>query len=187
MNKGRMFLCGVVGIGVAACGGSTVQVATTTPSNNTTTTNAEIAKAEPKTAEPAPEPAKPEPQAELVIPETKTTAEPCEARLWWTCVTVALDSKKIDKRETLLLGDPNIEETKSGTTDGRKTVDFPSSNGETLSVVLRRKPGQKTEIVLKSGKGETVIDRHDGDDYQYVSVIAAEKGGKAYVDVRYMR
>lgn len=98
----------------------------------------------------------------------------------------------MDKRGTLLIGDPDFSETHSGTTDGRNPVTFTTESGDVVSVALRRRPGNESEIVLRAGKAadklgpEVVIDRHDGDDFQYVSVVATEKAGEAHVDVRYM-
>jgi hypothetical protein len=177
-------------VGAAACGG-----ATPVPSSPTTTTNATIEKTAPREAEPAKaEPAQPAAELDVASLTSTSKAEPCEARLWWTCVTVPLEgARKVEKRETLLIGDPAFAETRSGTTDGRNPITFTTASGDVVSIALRRKGGHKNEIVLRTGKSadrlgaEVIVDRHDGDDFQYVSIVATEQNGKAYVDVRYMR
>lgn len=176
----------------AACGGG----AAVAPATPTTVDNADVASSK-KTSEPTPAPVAETPaeapkNAEPPK-ETASTPEPCDAKMWWSCATIALDSRKVEKRTTLLVGDSSFSETHSGTTDGRNPVVFTTESGDVVSVAMRRKPGSKSEIVVKIGKSadklgpETIIDRHDGEDFQYVSVIGTVQGGRAHIDVRYMR
>ncbi|MBS2017743.1 MAG: hypothetical protein JST00_33000 [Deltaproteobacteria bacterium] len=199
MSNGKIFFLLLLTLGAAACGGGAAQIAP--PSSATTVDNADVASAKAAPAPPAaptaaatPEPAsEPAPAKAEPAKETASNPDPCDAKAWWSCVTVALDSRKVEKRTTLLVGDATFSETHSGTTDGRNPVVFTTESGDVVSVALRRKPGSKSEIVVKTGKstdklaGETIIDRHDGDDFQYVSVIGTVQGGKVFVDVRYMR
>lgn len=197
MNKGTQRLFILLTLGAAACGGASAQV----PASSPTTTNASIERPVAQKPEAAPEATPAAATAEPTLdtseapkPEAAKALEPCESRFWWSCVSVPLaGARKVEKRTSLLIGDPAFEETRSGTTDGHKAVMFTTESGDVVSVMLKRRPGGKSEIVLRSGKSEdklgaeTVIDRHDGDDFQYVSVVATAKGGTAYVDVRYMR
>lgn len=197
MSNGKIFSLLLLTLGAAACGGGAAQIAP--PSSATTVDNADVAGNKPAPAPAAAAPAPPEPASEPPPAKTEPTKEtasnpdPCDAKAWWTCVSIALDSRKVDKRTTLLVGDGAFSETHSGTTDGRNPVVFTTESGDVVSVALRRKPGSKSEIVVKTGKSadklgaETIIDRHDGDDFQYVSVIGTVQGGKVFVDVRYMR
>jgi hypothetical protein len=200
MNKGTARILGLftVTLGVAACGSGASQMPAETP----TTTSASVPKTTEPVATPAPAtadateattPAAPV-EHELTMPaETTKTPDPCDAKLWWSCVDVSLEgARKVDKRGTLLIGDPAFPETHSGTTDGRNPVMFKTEGGDVVSIALRRRPGKKADIVLRTGKSEdklgaeVVIDRHDGDEYQYVAIVATVMGGKAHVDVRYM-
>ncbi len=193
MSTGKTLSILVLTLGAAACGGGAAQLAPSIPST-TTVAKAEVAptKAEPATETPSAEPtAAP---ASEPAKETTSAPEPCEAKLWWACASVSLDgARKIEKRTTLLIGDSAFAGTHSGTTDGRNPVVFTTEGGDVVSVALRRRPGAKSEIVVKTGKSadklgpEVVIDRHEKDDYQYVSVIGTVQGGKAFIDVRYMR
>lgn len=171
----------VAGAGSAACGGapSPEPQAATTPA----TTSAQ--------APPAPTTPAPTPSAETAstpAPEpAEAVAEKCEGG--WVCVKVSLDSRKVEPRETKLLGDPKIESTWSKNTDGRPAT-FDAFSKGAVEVTLRRKPGNKNEVVVKPPKGsEIVIDRHDGspDDFTHVGVIATEKDGALLVDLRYLR
>jgi len=103
-------------------------------------------------------------------------------------VKVALDTKKVEPRETKRLGDPKIEQTWSKSSAGR-TVAFDAFSKGPVELTLRRKPGNKNEVVVKSAKGaEIVIDRRDGsvDDFTHVGAIAAEQDGALLVDLRYL-
>lgn len=197
MSTGKNLSILVLTLGAAACGGGAAQLSPSTPATTTVekadvvapkkteqTTDVAPAKAETtEAAAPKTEPA----------PEAASTPEPCDAKTWWACATVSLDNRKVEKRTTLLVGDSTYAETHSGTTDGRNPVVFTTEGGDVVSVALRRQPGNRSEIVIRTGKsadklgGETIIDRHQGDDFQYVSVIGTVQNGKAFVDVRYMR
>lgn len=115
-------------------------------------------------------------------------AEKCEGG--WTCVKVSFDTKKVEPRETKLLGDPKIEETWSKTSDGR-TVTLDAFSKGAVDLALKRKANNKNEVVAKLGpKGtEIVIDRKDGtpDDFAYVGLIATEQNSDLLVDIRYMK
>lgn len=173
-----------------ACGGAQVP-----PATPPTVDNADVAPPKKPAEAPAPVAEAPAEPAKNVEPpkEAASNPEPCDAKMWWSCATIALDSRKVEKRTTLLVGDGSYTETHSGTTDGRNPVVFTTESGDVVSVAMRRKPGAKSEIVVKTGKSadklgpETIIDRHDGDDFQYVSVIGTVQNGKAHIDVRYMR
>lgn len=172
----------VVVVASAACGGGSTPepVAPVTPA--TTSAQTPVADPEPKAAT-TPAPAEPAPTP----PPAEPTAEKCEGG--WVCVKVSLETRKVEKRETKLLGDPKIESTWSKNSDGRPAT-FDAFSKGTVEVILRRKPGNKTEVVVKSAKGgEIVIDRKDGtpDDFTHVGVIAAEKDGALLVDLRYLR
>jgi hypothetical protein len=107
----------------------------------------------------------------------------------WVCVKVSFDKKKVETRETKLIGDPKIDDTWSRTSDGR-TVTFDAFSKGTVNLTLRRKPNNKNEVVLKTAKGgEIVIDRHDGsvDDFTHVGAIAAEQDGALLLDLRYVK
>jgi hypothetical protein len=97
---------------------------------------------------------------------------------------------KVEKRTTKLVGDPKIESTHSKMTDGRNAASFEFYSKGAVEVMLRRKPGNKNEVVMKSAKGgEVVLDRHDGsvDDFSHIGVIAAEQDGAFLVDINYMK
>lgn len=197
MSTGKNLSILVLTLGAAACGGGAAQLPPSTPAT-TTVDKADV-----------PSPKKVEPQADVApakaetteaaapksepAPETAAAPEPCDAKTWWACASVQLDNRKVEKRTTLLVGDSAFAETHSGTTDGRNPVVFTTEGGDVVSVALRRQPGNRSEIVVKVGKSadklgpETIIDRHQGDDFQYVSVIGTVQNGKAFVDVRYMR
>jgi hypothetical protein len=120
-------------------------------------------------------------------PAPEATAEKCDGG--WICVKVAFDTKKVEPRETKVLGDPKIETTWSKNSDGRPATFDQFSKGA-VELTLRRKPQNKNEVVVKIGKGpEVVIDRKDGsvDDFTYVSAIAAEDKGALLIDLRYMK
>lgn len=171
----------VLGATAAACGGAATPepVAPVTPA----TTSAQAPVTEP---EPAPAAVETAPAA-TPAPAADPVAEKCDGG--WVCVKVSLDTRKVEKRDTKLLGDPKIESTWSKNTDGRPAT-FEAFSKGSVDVTLRRKPGNKNEVVVKSAKGgEIVIDRKDGtpDDFTHVGVIAAEKDGALLVDLRYLR
>lgn len=145
----------------------------------------------PKKAPPPPPeepPAAPAAPAEPTPPPPEAAAEKCDGG--WVCVKVSLDTKKVEPRETKLLGDPKIDATWSKTTDGRGPVSFDNFSKGPVEVMLRRKPNNKNEVTVKSGKGpEIVIDRHEGsvDDFTYIGLIAAEQGNAVMIDIRYMK
>lgn len=137
----------------------------------------------PQPVEPAPTTTPETPKA----PEPEPVAERCDAE--WVCVRVSFAKKKVEKRETKLIGDPKIESTWSKSSDGRPTTFDAFSKGP-VELTLRRKPSNKNEVVVKLGKsGEIVIDKRDGsiDDFTHVGAIAAEKDGDLLVDLRYMK
>lgn len=148
-----------------------------------------VASPEPPPPEPPkpPEPeAPPPPETRAATPPKEDAPEPCDAE--WVCVKVLVDSRKTEKRTTKLIGDPKIEQTYSKTTDGRGPVAFDFFSKGAVELALRRKPGNKSEVVVKTPKGqEIVVDRHDGDDFTYVGAIAAEQDGAFLVDIRYMK
>jgi hypothetical protein len=160
------------------------------PSSSTMTTAAEPKKSAPEAkpvveeakpaAEPAPTPA-PAPVAE-------EKAEPCPQD--WICVNVALDSGKITKRDTKLIGDPKVETTWSKSVDTRAAASFDQAS-KPVEVALKlpqSKPGEHlANVVLKFKGREILLDKHTGEEVTYVGVIAAEKDGQFMVDLRYMK
>ena len=175
--------CRALALALAACGGATNTSSTPEP------TPAAVPPP-PRAAEPE---AKPVPAAEPTndavaapAPPAEPTPEPCDGG--WVCVKVSFDTKKVEPRETKLLGDPKIEQTWSKSSDGR-TASFDAFSKGPVELTLRRKPGNKNEVVVKLGKGEVVIDRRDGtiDDFTHVGAIAAEQDGALLVDLRYMK
>jgi hypothetical protein len=173
-------------LALAACGGAPLPSPATA---STTTAAATTPEAEPSTplAPPSPHAATtPEPAAPSPPPEVEAQPEKCDGG--WVCVKVSFESRKVEKRETKLIGDPKIESTWSKTSDGR-TVSFDAFSKGPVELTLRRKPGNKNEVVVKLKGGEIVIDRRDGtsDDFTHVGVIATEKGGAMLLDLRYMR
>lgn len=167
---------------VAGCGGATNPVPTTSPTTTSAPTPAHV---EPEpvatAAEVAPPPAPTPPPAEA-------KAETCDAG--WVCVKVNLATGKVEKRETKLMGDPKIESTWSKQSDGR-TVSFDDFSKGPVELTLRRKPGNKNDVVVKLAKGgqTVVIDKRDGtiEDFTHVGVIATEQDGALLIDMRYMR
>jgi hypothetical protein len=176
--------CFVLSLALVACGGASSEPTTPASPPNTGPTLPAPAPEAKKTPAAAPsETAAQSPAA----PPPEAAAEKCEGE--WICVKVSFDTKKVEKRETKLIGDPKIEQTWSKNTDGRPATFDRFSKGA-VDLTLRRKPGNKNEIVVKIGKGpEIVIDRRDGsvDDFTHVGAIAAEQGGDLLVDLRYMK
>ena len=174
-------------VSVTACGGATNTANTpeTTPTTTAATPPPQSVEPEPK-ATPAPEPTN-EAVATPAPPPAEATPEKCDGG--WVCVKVSLDKKKVEPRETKLIGDPKIDQTWSKSSDGR-TVSFDAFSKGPVELTLRRKPGNKNEVVVKTAKGgEIVIDRRDGtvDDFTHVGAIAAEQDGALLVDLRYMK
>jgi hypothetical protein len=171
-------------LALAACGGAPL------PSPATTTAATTPPEAEPSSplappsphAAPAPEP------AAAPTPPAEVEAQPEKCDGGWVCVKVSFESRKVEKRETKLIGDPKIESTWSKTSDGR-TVSFDAFSKGPVELTLRRKPGNKNEVVVKLKGGEVVIDRRDGtsDDFTHVGAIATEKDGAMLLDLRYLR
>jgi hypothetical protein len=104
-------------------------------------------------------------------------------------VKVVVDAKTIEKRATKLVGDPKIDSAWSKWSDGR-VVTFEGYSQGPVDLMLRRKPNDKNEIVMKPpGGGEIILDRHDGsiDDFTHVDLIVAEQHGALLVDFRYSK
>lgn len=163
---------------LAACGGaSTPPVATPAPA---------LATPEPVAA-PAPPPA-PEPASAAAPPPAEAAPEVCDGQ--WVCVKVNLATRKVEKRDTKLMGDPKIASTWSKTSDGR-TATFDEFSKGPVELTLKRLPRDKSEVQVKLAKGGApiVIDKHDGslEDFTHVGAIAAEQDGALLVDMRYLR
>lgn len=134
--------------------------------------------------EPEATPATPAPPPPVAVEEA---AEKCDDG--WVCVKIDFATRKVEKRETKLMGDPKIESTWSKQSDGRTAIFDQFSKGP-VELTLRRKGNDKSEVVVKAkGGGEIVIDRHDGTvlDFTHVGAIATEQDGALLVDMRYMR
>jgi len=173
----------IASLTLAACGGATNVAPAEAP---TTTAAIPAPPPEPVTptvAEPAPAPVAPP-----AAPPAEAVPEKCDGG--WVCVKVSLTTRKVEKRETKLMGDPKIESTWSKTSDGR-TVTFDDFSKGPLELTLRRLPNNKGEVVVKLAKGGTpiVIDKHDGslEDFTHVGAIATEQDGALLVDLRYQR
>jgi len=167
-------------LGSAACGAPAAPVAIPT-----TTTAAPAALVEPA-AEPAAAEAAPVAAPALPAP-VEAVAEKCDDG--WVCVKIDFATRKVEKRDTKLMGDPKIESTWSKMSDGR-TATFDEFSKGPVELTLRRKNNDKSEVVVKAkGGGEIVIDRHDGtiQDFTHVGAIATEQDGALLVDMRYMR
>jgi hypothetical protein len=188
MKRVVITIISMVGFSALAfgCGGGQ----STAPATSPTTTAAEPVK---KPAEPTP-PVDPTPAASSTptptssTPPAEATPEKCDQE--WTCVKVSFDKKKVEKRETKLIGDPKIDTTWSKNSDGR-AVSFDNFSKGAVELTLKRKPGNKNEVVVKLGpKGqEIVVDKKDGtiDDFTHVGAIAAEQDGWLLIDLRYMK
>jgi hypothetical protein len=166
-------------IGSAACG------APAAPVVSPTTTTAAPAPVEPA-VEQAPVEQAAAPAAPAAAP-VEAAAEKCDEG--WVCVKINFATRKVEKRETKLMGDPKIESTWSKMSDGR-TASFDEFSKGPVELTLRRKSNDKSEVVVKAkGGGEIVIDRHDGtiQDFTHVGAIATEQDGALLVDMRYMR
>jgi hypothetical protein len=138
--------------------------------------------------EPAAPPAAPEPPPAPAPPAKEAEAEKCDGG--WVCVQVSLATRKVEKRDTKLLGDPKIDSTWSKTSDGR-TVTFDDFSQGPLELTLKRLPNNKIEVVVKLAKGGApiTIDKHEGslEQVTHVGAIATEKDGLLLVDLRYQR
>ena len=169
-------------LALAACGGASTPPVETPPVVPTPAP----AKPEPVAA-PAPPPP-PEPAPTPAPPPVEAAAEKCDGQ--WVCVKVNLTTRKVEKRETKLMGDPKIESTWSKTSDGR-TVSFDDFSKGPVELTLKRLPLNKNEVVVKLAKGGTpiVIDKHDGslEEFTHVGAIAAEQDGALLIDMRYLR
>lgn len=180
MNHRILFL---IAFGAAACGSGNQE-----PAKAPTTTSANVEPA-PKAAEPAKtvEEAKPAEPVEVTPVETKAaTPDKCEGS--WTCVSVPLaGAKKVDKRETQLIGDPAIDATVSGMTDDARGPAKLELDGKVYEVAVKRLPGEKAVVVLRGNGPELVLDKHDSREFTYVGVIAAKKDNAILIDVRWMR
>ena len=165
-------LFALISLGIVACGGQPSPAKD--PSSSTMTTAAE-----PKTSAPAEQPK----------PAVEEKAEPCPQE--WICVNVALDTGKITKRDTKLIGDPKVESTWSKSVDTRAPASFEqASKGVEISMKMpQTKAGEHLYQVYFKVKGgrEVLLDKHTGEDVTYVGVIAAEKDGQFAVDLRYMK
>jgi len=170
-------------LAVTACGGATNTA--NSPETAPTTTATEAPPQAPPEA--LPEAAREATSEAVAAPPVEAVAEKCDGG--WVCVKVSFDTKKVEPRDTKLIGDPAIEQTWSKQSDGR-TVSFDAFSKGPVELTLRRKPGNKNEVVVKAGKGgEIVIDRRDGtiDDFTHVGAIATEADGELLVDLRYMK
>jgi hypothetical protein len=161
---------------LVACGAPAAPVV-----SPTTTTAAPAPVAEPVAAEAAPA------AAPVAPAPVEAAAEKCDDG--WVCVKINFATRKVEKRDTKLMGDPKIESTWSKMSDGR-TATFDEFSKGPVELTLRRKNNDKSEVVVKAkGGGEIVIDRHDGtiQDFTHVGAIATEQDGALLVDMRYMR
>jgi hypothetical protein len=171
----------VVGSGfslLVACGGPSAPIV------SPTTTTAAAAPVEPAVEQVPVEQAAP---AAPAAPSVEAAAEKCDEG--WVCVKINFATRKVEKRETKLMGDPKIESTWSKMSDGR-TATFDEFSKGPIELTLRRKGSDKSEVVVKAkGGGEIVIDRHAGtvQDFTHVGAIASEQDGALLVDMRYMR
>jgi hypothetical protein len=172
---------------LAGCGATNANTTPAAPAQESTasTTTTTAAETETETAPKAAEPAlMPDPE-----PSTEASTGPEKCDDGWVCVKVSFDKKKVEKRETKLIGDPKIEQTWSKMSDGR-TASFDALSRGTVDLTLRRKPNAKNEVVVKLPKvGEVVIDRREGtvDDFTHVGAIVAEQDGALLVDLKYMK
>jgi hypothetical protein len=171
---------------LSACGGGQSTAPATSPTNTTAAEPVAPKKPVEPTPPVDPTPATPTPTAST--PPAEATPEKCDQE--WTCIKVSFDKKKVEKRDTKLIGDPKIDTTWSKNSDGR-AVSFDSFSKGAVELTLKRKPGNKNEVVVKLGpKGqEIVVDKKDGsiDDFTHVGAIAAEQDGWLLIDLRYMK
>jgi hypothetical protein len=164
---------------IVGCGAPAAPVASPTTTAATAPVPAPVEAA--PAAEAAPEAAAP------AAPVAEAVAEKCDAG--WVCVKINFTTRKVEKRDTKLMGDPKIESTWSKMSDGR-TATFDDFSKGPVEITLRRKSNDKSEVVVKAkGGSEIVIDRHDGttQDFTHIGAIATEQDGALLVDMRYMR
>lgn len=167
---------------LVACGAPVTPAVSPT----TTTTAAPAPASEPVAARVETAPA-PVAEAAPAAPVVEAAAEKCDEG--WVCVKINFATRKVEKRETKLMGDPKIESTWSKMSDGR-TATFDAFTKGPVELTLRRKTADKSEVVVKAkGGGEIVIDRHDGtvQDFTHIGAIATEQDGALLIDMRYMR
>jgi hypothetical protein len=171
----------IAALTLVACGGAAKAV----PAESPTTTAATPPPPPPEPVVATPEPA---PAQAPAPPPAEAAPEKCDGG--WVCVKVNLTTRKVEKRETKLMGDPKIESTWSKQSDGR-TVSFDDFSKGPVELTLRRLPNNKNEVVVKLAKGGApiVIDKHDGsiEDVTHVGAIATEQDGALLVDLRYLR
>lgn len=184
----RLMVAGLSAVVLCACGGGQSTAPATSPTNTSAAEPVAPKKpAEPPTTAPVdPTPASTTAPA-ASAPPAEATPEKCDQE--WTCIKVSFDKRKVEKRDTKLIGDPKIDTTWSKNSDGRP-ASFDNFSKGAVELTLRRKPGNKNEVVVKLGKGqEIVIDKKDGtiDDFTHVGAIAAEQDGWLLVDLRYMK
>lgn len=173
---------------VAACGGAPPPAQTPA---TTVTTQAESTKIEPTDAVVAEQAPKAETTPVTTPAAAIEAAEPCPNDS--ICLRVPFDGKgKIEKRTTRLLGDPKIEQTWSQNIDSKRSAKFDAASTP-VEIILRHppsKPGQHlAQLTLKMNGREVMLDRHENEEFSFVSIIAAEKEGDSalLVDIRYMK
>jgi hypothetical protein len=176
----------VVFFALPACGG-----ANATPAVSPSAEPPVTSPPPPPRAEPEPEKAEvaataPSPAPTTPKPAEEAAAEPCDSG--WICLRVSFETKAVGKRQTKLLGDPKVPETWSKNTDGRP-VTFDTFSKGAVELFLRRKPGDKNEVVAKLENNEIILDRRDGtiDDFTHVGLMAAEQNGELLVDLKYLK
>lgn len=178
---------------LVGCGGAVAPAAAPTDSTTTTAASAPAAESKKPSAEPTAEPAAAEPATLApgspaapvpAAPAAEEAAEKCDAP--WVCVKITFATRKVEKRDTKLTTE---QYTWSKQSDGR-TATFDQFSQGPVDLTLRRNPGNKNEVVVKTKSGgELVIDRKDGtpDDFTHIGAIAHEKDGALLIDMRYMR
>lgn len=161
---------------LVACGGNTPPPET--PPTATPDT--------PPAPAPAPEPTKEPEPTPPPAPAPEAAAEKCEGN--WVCLKVSFTTKKVEKRETKLLGDPKIDSTWSATSDGRPAT-FPNYSKGPIEMVFKRLPNDNNEVTVKVAKGAPIsIDKHPGNltEVTHVGAIATEdKDGNLLIDLSY--
>jgi hypothetical protein len=142
--------------------------------------------AEPDAPQPPAEPVAtqaPEPPA---APAPEAAAEKCDGN--WVCLKVSFATRKVEKRDTKLLGDPKIDSTWSATSDGR-AASFPNYSKGPVEMTFRRLPNDNNEVTVKVAKGPPIsIDKHAGNltEVTHVGAIATEdKDGNFLIDLSY--
>ena len=142
--------------------------------------------AEPKSAPEPVAPPAPEPPPAPTPPPAEAAAEKCEGN--WICLKVSFATRKVEKRDTKLLGDPKIESTWSALSDGRPGT-FSSFSKGPVELLFKRLPNNNNEVTVKLAKGQAIsIDKHPGSltDVTHVGAIATEdKDGNLLIDLSY--